>query len=239
MRLGRSGIATAAAVALTSVFIADLEAATVAYWRFPAAAPNPNYGITFPLAADAKANTGVAQITTNATVWNGQLTGTNEEQGAFQFFTGSTINALSGDAAGQGLSMRGLTSLSSNGKSLTFQFDSTGFADLQLSYAERTTSTGPTAISVSTSTNGVDFTSLGSTLSTAGDGAFALRTIDLTAVDSIENSATAYIRLTFTGFSGNGSGSIRFDNIVVSSIPEPASLAALAIGALAGLRRRR
>lgn len=226
---------------LTLVGAASAQADPIAYWRFPAAvAPGAqNFWITMPLAADTQANPGAAQITTDATVWNGVANPANDVgQGTFQYFAGSTIGALNGDAAGQGLSFRALTGLLGNGKSMTFQVSTLGFSDIMLDYAERTTTTGASSIAVSTSTDGVNFTPA-TTLTTTRDATFRARNVDLSAVNSIENVASAYIRLTFTGFS-NASGAVRFDNIVISgTVPTPGAAGLMGLAGLAALRRRR
>lgn len=210
----------------------------IAYWHFPTTVPSSsvNFQINFPLAADSAFNAGTNQITTDATVWNGVPAPANDVgQGAFQYFTGSTINAQGGDVAGAGLGMRGLTGLLSNGKSMTFQINTTGFFDIVMAYAERVTTTGPSVIDVSTSIDGINF-SPATALAPTRDGTFRLRTIDLSAIDSIENVSAAYIRLTVSGIS-NASGGLRIDN--VTFVPAPGAAAfGLALVGFAARRRR-
>ncbi len=225
------------AVVLTLVAGASAQAQqTIAYWRFPATATAQNFAINFPLAADAQANPGTAQITTDAAVWNGVTNPANDVgQGAFQYFAGSALNAQGGDAAGQGLSMRGLTGLLTNGKSITFQFSTLSFGDIVMTYAERVTSTGPSSIDVSTSSDGVNFT-LATTLLPTRDATYRTRTVDLSAVSQIENAAAAYVRLTVSGIT-NASGALRIDN--VTFVPTPGAAAVLGTAGVMALRRRR
>lgn len=211
----------------------------IAYWRFPVASPANNWEITFPFNADSKVNSGAARITTNATVWNGQFGGLNAtQQGAFQYFGGSTLNALPGDAAGQALAIRGLgtnAAPDTNGKYVQFQFDTTGFNNIQMTWAERGTTAGPTGIAISISTDGTNFTSAGSFVPTNNSN-FNLRTVNLSAFPALNNAATAYVRYTFTGYTSS-SGGYRFDNVQV--IPTPGAVALLGLGGLAAARRRR
>jgi hypothetical protein len=212
---------------------------SLAYWRFPQTAPSQNFYITWPLAADTKLNSGTAQITTDAPVWDGTTTPVDAlHQGAFQYFTGTTIEALNLDPAGQALSMRALTGppYPSEGKSMTFQFDATGYSGIGMVMADRYTSTGPTHVDVSWSTDGTSFTSVPAWgFDTTRDSTFRSHSLDFSSVVALNNCASDYIKLTFTGFSGN-SGSARFDNI--RFIPEPASLGLLLIGGLLSMRRR-
>jgi hypothetical protein len=224
---------TAAAVA--SLVAASAASAQIAYWAFPATAPTQNYQISFPLAADQKANAGAAVITTNALTWTGGAPVDSVAQGSFQYFAGSTLNALPGFTAGQGLSLRGNTNNDSNGKSMTLQFDTTGFSDIVLSYAERVTSTGANSIAFSYSTDGTNFTPF-TTVAPTRNSTYSVRTVDFSSVPALNNLAAAYIRMEFTGFS-SAAGAVRFDNIQV--VPTPGAAALLGLGGLAAFRRRR
>lgn len=224
-----------ATATVASLVAASAASAQIAYWNFPATAPAQNYQISFPLAADQKANAGAAVITTSATTWTGGAPIDSLAQGSFQYFGGSTLNALPGFTAGQGLSLRGNTGNDSNGKSLTLQFDTTGFSNIILSYAERVTNTGANSIAFSYSADGTNFTPF-STVAPTRDSTYRVRTVDFSSVSALNNLAAAYIRLEFTGFS-SASGAVRFDNIQI--IPTPSAAALLGLGGLAAFRRRR
>lgn len=232
------------AAALSVMAVSSVASAQIAYWQFPATAPTQNYAITFPLAADTKANAGAAVITTNASVWNGQTTTDVIGQGAFQYFGGTTLNAVGAATAGQGLGFRGVTSPVvtppsspiSNGKSMTLQFDTTSFTDIAMSYAERVTGTGPTTIVFAYSTDGTNFTDATTVSLTNRDSIFRVRTVDFSTIAALNNIPAAYIRMTFDGFT-SATGAIRFDNIQI--VPTPAAAALLGIGGLAAFRRRR
>lgn len=218
------------------------SAAPIAYWSFPTTAPSQNYNLTFPILADFKATAGVASIDTDAPKYDGSPAPTAIQQGAIQYLGGSTVNSQFGAVAGQALSMRNDAQDRSQGKSFFVRFDGTGYADYKLSYAERYTSTGPTGVAISYSTDGISYTSFTS-YATVRDGAFAAapRVIDLSAVNSIEGSASVYFKITFTGFNAAGNGAARIDNVFVegTAIPAPAAASMLGLIGLAVARRRR
>ena len=159
-------------------------------------------------------------------------------------FGGSAIGADSSDVAGQALVLQGGTTASptlNNGGRLDLTITANAGSSLALSaltFAAQRTGTGFNSNVFSYSVNGgTSFVSLG-TVATL-PSAFALQTLDLTA---IPRSNTVIIRQTLDGAS-TASGNNRFDNLVVDgtvqAVPEPASMAALGLGALALIRRRR
>ena len=218
------------------------SAAPIAYWSFPTSAPAQNYNLTYPILADFKATAGVASIDTDAPKYDGSPAPTALQQGAMQYFGGSTVNAQFGAVAGQALSMRNDTQDRSQGKSLFVRFDGSGYADYKLSYAERYSSTGPTGVSISYSTDGISYTAF-TNYTTVRDGAFAAapRVIDLSAVNNIEGAAAVYFKITFTGFNAGSNGTARIDNVLVegTAIPAPAAASLLGLVGLAAARRRR
>ncbi len=234
----KSMIALAALVAAAG----SAHAATVAYWAFPTTAPAQNYNITWPVNADLKANAGLATLDTDAPKYDGSPAPTALQQGSMQYFAGSAVNALPGFGAGQGLGFRNDSLNRGEGKSIFLRFDSTNYADLTLSFAERYTSTGPATTTISYSADGVNYTTFTS-FTNVRDGAFAAnaRVIDLSSVNGIENLSAAYLKITFSGFTVNSNGGSRLDNILVDGtfIPAPGSMALLALGGVVAARRRR
>lgn len=233
--LGVAVLAASAGVANAGV--------NLAYWAFPGTVPPgaDNFKILFPLAADYKLLSGSANITTDAAVWDGTAVPANAvAQGNFQYFTGDSTNLQAPFTVGSRLSVRGNTGNIMNGKQMTFQFDTTGYQDIVLTYAERTTGTGATTLDVSTSTDGTTFTPF-TTLSTTRDSTFRLRTVDLSTVNGIENLGAAYVRITFTAGYSSASGSVSFDNILFSGdlAPAPGAIALFGLGGLVAGRRRR
>lgn len=218
------------------------SAAPIAYWSFPTTAPAQNYNLTYPILADFKATAGTASIDTDAPKYDGSASPTAIQQGSMQYFAGTTVNSQFGAVAGQALSMRNDTQDRAQGKSLFVRFDGTGYGDYVLSYAERYSSTGPTGVSISYSTDGINYTSF-TNYATTRDGAFAAtpRVINLSAVNSIEGFASVYFKITFTGFNAGGTGTARIDNVLVegTAIPAPAAASLLGLVGLAAARRRR
>jgi hypothetical protein len=79
--------------------------------------------------------------------------------------------------------------------------------------AQRSTS-GPATITLSYSTDGTNFSNATPTLTT-GTGAFAAQAFDLSSVAALNNQATVYFRITF---SGGATGTIRVDNFQVQAV---------------------
>lgn len=238
---------SAVVVAALAVGAGVAHADTVAYWAFQSTVPSTsdNWRMVWPLIADAKANAGPATLDTDARKWDGTPSGaTALQQGALQHFTGSTLNLQAPAVVGADLSMRSLNG-DSNGKSFVLSFDNSNFSDTILSFADRYTSTGPTDVAFSYSTDGVNYTPIpAAAYNTTGfrDSTYRLRTVDLSAVNALDGVATASIKMTFTGFSAtSGTGSVRLDNILVSgtTVPAPGAAMVLGLGGLVAARRRR
>ena len=137
-----------------------------------------------------------------------------------------------------------------------FQISTTGYELLSLSWSQMSTSTGPGSFKLSYSTDGVTFSDFGSSYSvltatwtTGSVNAASLFSRDLSAVTSLNDRASLYIRLVDSstvavgGGSVSASGSSRLDNFTVSgyaitaspsstAVPEPATWAGGAIGLL-------
>lgn len=167
-----------------------------------------------------------------ATVGSGSIdvsefipTGSNAERNAF---AGSTINTFIGGDTGAGMALS-LVNSNANGKSLIFSFSMLGYEDLVVSFATRGTATGFNTHAWSWSTDGIGYTPFaGNTAVTATS--FELKSIDFSSVSGLENSASAYLKLTFSGATST-SGNNRLDNIQFNAtvVPEP-SIAALVGG---------
>lgn len=103
---------------------------------------------------------------------------------------------------------------SANEKSVVFKFSMSGYQNLQLSYAERGTSTGFTTETWSYSTNGTDFTTVETISGTnQTNSEFVLRNVDFTAATALNDAAVVYLRLTVDGAT-NATGNNRIDNVV-------------------------
>lgn len=140
-------------------------------------------------------------------------------------FTGTTINAVSPDPAGQSLALQGGTTSGTpnNGATLVLSFSMIGLTNPVLSFATQKTSTGFNSNQVAWSTNGSAFTDFGSPYNPAT--AFALQSVDLSTVNDLDGATSAYIRITFAGATSS-SGNNRLDNIQINAaaVPEPAAV---------------
>lgn len=211
----------------------------VAYWSFFDTVPpgTANFGV-MPINANLVHHAGGGVLTTDAVSSPNSTT-----DGDIQHFTGNAINLVAPFPNGSDISMRAGVGQRSEGKSFMFQLNTSLFEDITLTFAERVTSTGPQNVAVSISSDGVTWSPVASAdYATTRNATYALRTVDLTAVNAIENSASTWVRLTFTGFGPTSTtGNIRMDNIKFDGtlIPTPGSLALLGMGVLAVVRRRR
>ncbi|WP_290621272.1 MULTISPECIES: ExeM/NucH family extracellular endonuclease [unclassified Arsukibacterium] len=130
-----------------------------------------------------------------------------------QAFAGSTVNALSGFAAGQTLSVQGGTGNSNNGAEIIIQVDTTDYQDIMLSWAQRGTSTGFTSRQISWSVDGVNYQFFAEDSGALGS-AFQSRLYDFSALTELNNQAQVYFKITLDGAS-SASGNNRFDNLLV------------------------
>jgi len=186
------------------------------------------------------------------------LNGTNGSSSFFIPATGSTnteVNSFSGTTvnadAGIGLSTTttgaaalAIANSSANGKSLAFLLNLTGLQNLTVSLAAQRTASGFTSQVWETSSDGTNWSSWGSF--TAGTAAGTVTTawansgvLSLTGTSALDNAATAYIRVTFTGATSS-TGNNRLDNIIFNAdvVPTPGAVALLGLAGLV-IRRRR
>ncbi|MBW8780946.1 MAG: hypothetical protein JF599_03530 [Verrucomicrobia bacterium] len=159
--------------------------------------------------------------------------------------TGTTVNAYSGDSAGDSLAVS-VASLSSSGYT-QLVFSTTGTASPVLSYAIGTT-VGTVTLQWSYSSDGTNFTTFSTpftppTISSTSDlSLISAETVDLTSVGALSSQSQVYLRGTFTN-TGVSIATIVIDNIQInaSAIPEPATYALWSgglFGLLVVLRRR-
>src|SRR4030095_17054469 len=76
------------------------------------------------------------------------------------FAAGTTTNARQGDAAGQALSLQGGTGNVNNGRNITLNVSTVGFASIVVSLATQGTGTGFISNQLQYSLDGVTFTDL-------------------------------------------------------------------------------
>ena len=134
-----------------------------------------------------------------------------------------------------------------------FTTSTTGFSNISVVWDQVGSSTGPKNFDLRYSTDGTNFTTAGSytVLSTPSWSAGAAQTgetytFDLSGVTSLNQAATVTFRLVDTSTTSIGNGTVattgtdRVDNFSISSVPEPATYAAIFGGvALAGAFWRR
>jgi hypothetical protein len=137
-----------------------------------------------------------------------------------------------------------------------FTTSSTGYENLSFSIDHTSSNTGPRDFTVAWSTDGVSFTDFSSYMVLANatpnpvwtSGTYLPKytsVFDLSSITALNDAASIYIRVVQnSNVSANGStvasgGTSRVDNVIISGslIPEPASLALLALGGLL-IRRR-
>ncbi len=245
---------TILSIAAITAVSSSASGALVAAWDFQttanggtAAAASPSTPTTFV------ANFGAGALYLDGTYGSSSFTvgGSATELNAFG---GTTVNADAG--IGLSTTTSGAAALAivggalsggvpaANGKSLVFVLDLTGLENLTVSLAAQRTGTGFTSQVWETSTDGANWSSWGSfdAGSTAGTLASSFATsgvLSLAGTSALDNAATAYIRVTFTGATAS-SGNNRLDNIIFNAdiVPTPGSLALLGLAGLVMRRRR-
>ena len=155
-------------------------------------------------------------------------------------FSGTSTNDKNGLGSGGSFSFIGD---GNNGAIGTWSVPTTGFKDIEISWAQRGTSTGYNSRTFEYSLDGganwvgVPFSGDSGALPSS----WATVNIDLTSVSGLDSNADAQFRLIYDGAS-SGSGNNRWDNFYVEGtvIPEPTSMVLFAGGLLAiALRRNR
>ncbi len=163
------------------------------------------------------------------------------------FAAGTTNNARLGDPAGQALSLQGGTSNANNGRNLTFNVSTAGFANIVVSFATQGTSTGFNTNQFQYSLDGINFTDFGPPYTPATAFGTLPIVFSLVSIAGLNNNPNAAFRIVFNGAT-TSTGNNRIDNIVVegtsasvASIPEPttALLLLTGLGGLYKLKRRR
>jgi hypothetical protein len=167
----------------------------------------------------------------NADIGSGTLNVSSFGTGA-TVFAGTTLNAPVGTPAGDSI---GLTNSANNGAFARIDVSTAGMTDLSLSFAVRRSGTGFSDNAVQALIGGSWVTVANFNPSTT---AWGMVTVDLSALDALENGF-ASLRLLFDGAT-SGSGTVRFDNLLLegSAIPAPGALALLGTAGLLGGRRR-
>lgn len=179
----------------------------LAAWTFDATAAAPNTPTT--VAANLGAQAGTATLYANGT--NGSSSWNQSDE--LNAFAGTTVNdPRTTQVAGNSYS---LLSNSANGKSLVIKFSTTGFENPVLTFATRGTGSGFTTHQWAWSADGTSFTNFGTNTANTGSS-FLTRTLDMSAINAVDNAASVYLRLTVSGATTT-SGNNRLDNIVINA----------------------
>lgn len=161
------------------------------------------------------------------------------------FGAGTTNNARLGDIAGQSLTLQGGTATANNGRHLTFNVSTLGFANISVSFATLGTSTGFNSNQFQYSLDGITFVDFGSPYVPASAFGAVPLVFSLAAIAGLNDNPNAAFRIVFNGASSS-TGNNRIDNIVVegtevTGVPEPTTAILLVSGltGLYGVRKRR
>jgi hypothetical protein len=202
-RMNRGVAAALAGAAGVWLCACSARADVVASWNFNALSG------TVPATVQADAGKGVASFA--------------EFTGGLGSLAGTDVNALTGDVAGQALSVTGS---GQNGKSVVFEVDATGLSQLSISLASRRSSSGFSAASIDVWNGSAWQHAATFDASTTQWQQHQFSLSEFTVL----NNGTARLRLKVENAT-SGSGNIRFDNVRVEGVPVPGPAGAAAIGA--------
>lgn len=113
-----------------------------------------------------------------------------------------------------------------------------------ISFGSRQTGTGPTNLFLYESTDGSNFSSLGSILAVTNDSIWKAEDFSGISISLLDDSSTTYFRIYGSNGTGSGTGNWRVDDLAVTlaPVPEPSTVVLASVGGLAGgfvLFRRR
>ena len=194
-------------------------------------------------------------LTDELAVWNFNDSNLNVDHGSgtlssnfnavnILFGAGSTNNARLGDTAGQALSVQGGTGTANNGRHLTFNVSTLGFANIVVSFATLGTGTGFNSNQFQYSLDGTTFVNFGPPYVPGTTFGAVPLVFSLAGIAGLDDNPNATFRIVFNGATSS-TGNNRIDNIVVegsptTSVPEPISAILLLSGlsGLYGVRKR-
>ncbi|MGL4512925.1 MAG: hypothetical protein ACRCT8_07515 [Lacipirellulaceae bacterium] len=221
---------------------ASSNAALIAYWDENTSDLDPGAGTEFgyfPGAFPKAAAQGAGSL--NLANFDATLDTTGADVGTFDFvdnFGGTTLSAQPSILSGGALAPEGGPAVvggtfANNGMSILISVNTLTYEDIFVSWDQRGTTSGFAGRQFSYSTDGVNFTNVGSDTGTLPT-TFATKVYDLSAIAAVDNAPSVTFRILLTGATG-ATGNNRFDNITVQGtvIPEPGS-ALIALLGLAG-----
>jgi len=145
---------------------------------------------------------------------------------------GTLVNRTLGDSdiADPGVGMGFRTTPLDNGNYLQFHLNASAFSNMSLSFAINTQGNGFNTVTLSYSINGGVFTDFATQFVPAGGGFHAYTFAVPAAVD---HQADVILRLTFTGGTSQGNNlQTVVDNIQLTGVPEPTTVAGGLLGVL-------
>ena len=244
------------AVGLASIVASVASADMIAQWDFQ----TTTNGGTAVAAAPLTPKLFVANFGTGSLY----LDGSNGSSNFFEPATGTTnteINAFGGTALNATGSMSIVTTspaalaivggaasvpagtFGANGKAMVFKFSMSGLSNLAVSYAVQRTASGFTTQQWDYSSDGTTWSSAatitGIQASFAAGATPANVVTSLGVASGLDNAATAYMRVTFTGATSS-TGNNRMDNFQfnATAIPAPGAIALIGLAGLIARRRR-
>ena len=236
------------AAGLCSVLASTVSAGMIAQWDFQ----TTTNGGTAIAAAPATQKLFVANFGTGSLY----LDGSNGSSNFFEPATGTTsteINGFGGTTLNATGSMSTVTTgiaalavvggaasvpagtFGANGKAMVFSFSMSGLQNLSVSYAVQRTASGFTTQQWDYSTDGTNWFNAATV--GAFPAAFAVSSFSLAS--GLNNAATAYMRVTFTGAT-SATGNNRMDNFQFNAdaVPAPGAVALIGLAGLVARRRR-
>ncbi|MFM7052990.1 MAG: hypothetical protein ACKOYN_12800 [Planctomycetota bacterium] len=216
--VGRAAVAWMWMVAVVAALgvSAQSDAALVAAWNMNGISPGSTPILT--------ASSGKGLI---------DLGGPGGLAGGASTLAGTTLGALEGDAAGDALSASGTAW---NGTAMRIEVPTMGLQGLVLSFATRRSSTGFANCRIDC-WDGLMW--LPVQQFNPSSVAWEIVAVDLSGFAAVENGQ-ASLRIVIDGATGS-TGSVRFDNLIVSgsAVPAPGALALMGLAGLAARRGRR
>ncbi|RYZ88837.1 MAG: hypothetical protein EOO68_26040, partial [Moraxellaceae bacterium] len=183
---------------------------TLAGWTFDSTVANPNTPKT--VLANVGTQVNAAELYANGTNGSSNWIAATE----LDAFAGALTNdPRTTPSAGLSYSLLGGTSNAANGKAIVLKFSMTGFENPVLTFVTRGTSSGFATHQWAYSVDGLTFTNFGTNTANTGS-TFTLRTLDLSAINAVDNASALYLRLTVSGAT-SASGNNRLDNFVVKA----------------------
>lgn len=231
MKLSLSSVLMVALAVSVAGAVPTLHADVIANWTFETSVPTT----AGPFVAEAGVNAAVSQAT------------------GFH----ASASAVYSNPVGNGSPESFSSNFWAVGDYYQFSTSTIGYDSLIITWDQTSSTTGPRDFVLSYSTDGTAFTAIGSPYTVLANSAPIAwtggtsfpehtHTQDLSGITALNNQATVYFRMVDNSTSAaNNTGTVattgtdRIDNVVIGTIPEPASLGLLALGAVGLLARRK